>query len=123
MTSRSTRCGCSTATRSRPDTSLPDAVDGTSSSVDDWDDHWSRFADSASTNPAQLYRRRLILDRIPPGREFRALDIGSGQGDLAAELRAARPDVEIAGIELSDVGVRLAAEKVPEGKFRRVDLL
>lgn len=91
--------------------------------TDDWDDHWSRFADSASSNPAQLYRRRLILDRIPAGVERRVLDIGSGQGDLAADLHAARPEVDIAGIELSDVGVKLAAAKVPTGTFRQVDLL
>ena len=92
-------------------------------SEDDWDDHWTRFADSASTNPAQQYRRRLILDRIVARSGLRVLDIGSGQGDLAASLAEALPGVEIAGIELSEVGVRLASEKVPQGRFRQVDLL
>jgi SAM-dependent methyltransferase len=65
----------------------------------------------------------LIVSRLPAERGLRVLDIGSGQGDLAADLVAARPDLDVAGVELSAVGVRLAAEKVPSGRFRQVDLL
>ena len=41
----------------------------------------------ASDNPAQAYRRQLIIDAVErAGRPARVLDIGSGQGDLLAAL-------------------------------------
>lgn len=89
---------------------------------DDWNAHWDRFGDSATRNPAQLYRRRLILQRVPALGQ-RLLDIGSGQGDLAADVHRARPDIEVAGIELSDVGVESSRAKVPAGRFHQIDLL
>ena len=30
-------------------------------STDDWDHHWSQYGESAEDNPAQSYRRRLVL--------------------------------------------------------------
>ncbi|MAE44859.1 MAG: hypothetical protein CMF63_07745, partial [Magnetovibrio sp.] len=64
-----------------------DRVDG----MDRWDRHWRRFALSARINPAQAFRRRLILHLLggaaaEPGATI--LDIGCGSGDLLAELAA-----------------------------------
>jgi D-glycero-D-manno-heptose 1,7-bisphosphate phosphatase len=91
---------------------------------DDWDAHWSAYADVASDNPAQAYRRALILRWAggggPPAR---VLDIGSGQGDLLQSLRAAWPATELAGIEPSREGIRIARGKVPDARFFPVDLL
>ncbi len=58
--------------------------------ADDWEAHWSEYADTASDNPAQEYRRQLILELADRagGPPARSLDIGSGQGDLLAALRA-----------------------------------
>ena len=94
-----------------------------SSSGDDWDQHWDEYADAAERNPAQAYRRRLILDLLDPAAGSRILDIGSGQGDLAADLSAAFPQADIAGIELSRSGVERASKKVPTASFTKVDLL
>lgn len=91
---------------------------------DDWESHWDEFADSASENPAQRYRRALIaryLGRLEPPR--RVLDIGSGQGDLLCSLRAELPDVELAGLELSTTGIERARQKVPGARFVQADLL
>jgi SAM-dependent methyltransferase len=93
-------------------------------SPDDWDTHWENFADSAERNPAQSYRRRMVLDLLADsGGPERYLDIGSGQGDLAVEVAERWPAAEIAGIELSDRGVDIASGKVSRGRFAQFDLL
>jgi ubiquinone/menaquinone biosynthesis C-methylase UbiE len=61
---------------------------------DDWDSHWEDYSEGASFNPAQEYRRRLIVKLLGlrgSGSGVRLLDVGSGQGDLAAEIRASFP--------------------------------
>jgi hypothetical protein len=54
---------------------------------DDWEAHWSSFAEATERNPAQAFRRRLVLGRgsLPTAPE-RYLDIGSSQGDLGQPL-------------------------------------
>jgi SAM-dependent methyltransferase len=93
---------------------------------DDWDRHWAAYASAAERNPAQTYRRRLIVDIL---RSFdraaveRILDIGSGTGALAADLRAAIPTADIVGLELSREGVERARQAVRGATFVQRDLL
>jgi SAM-dependent methyltransferase len=92
--------------------------------VDDWDRHWARYAEAVELNPAQDFRRRLIIDALGierPG--ARVVDIGSGTGDLAAELLQDLPSPEVLGLELSETGVELARRKVPSAMFLQRDLL
>jgi SAM-dependent methyltransferase len=92
--------------------------------VDDWDCHWDQYAESAACNPAQSLRRKTIRALLSLGnRPARVLDIGCGQGDLIAELRAAYPAVELRGIDYSDAGIQVARRKVPGATFLRRDLL
>ncbi len=92
--------------------------------ADDWDSHWEHYAESAERNPAQAFRRRLVLGLLRSvGPPRRYLDIGSGQGDLAVDVATAWPDADVAGIELSATGVRVAAGKLPAARFEQVDLL
>ena len=90
---------------------------------DDWNRHWDDYAAAVAASPAQEYRRRLVLRLLasssPPRR---VLDIGSGTGDLAAELRRAFPQVEVVGLEISRSGVDLARRKVPDAVFLERDL-
>ncbi|MDP9092737.1 MAG: class I SAM-dependent methyltransferase [Actinomycetota bacterium] len=75
--------------------------------LDDWDDHWDRYGEAAEGNPANDYRRDLIvklLGSLPPGASL--LDIGSGQGQFAIEYQRRHPDVEVWGVEHSAQGVR-----------------
>lgn len=90
---------------------------------DDWDQHWAEYAGSAAENPAQDFRRRLIL-RLLEGvsDSSRVLDIGSGTGDLATSLRDAYPGTSLLGLELSRTGVELAQRRVPDAQFLQVDL-
>jgi SAM-dependent methyltransferase len=91
---------------------------------DDWDLHWDQYDQSASENPAQQFRRKLILSLLQLNSgNARVLDIGSGQGDFAADLHAAHPECEIAGFEMSRSGVESSRRKVPAGVFLQKNLL
>ncbi len=95
-----------------------------SSGADDWDEHWSRYADAAEFNPAQAFRRRLVLAALGVDRPgARILDIGSGTGDLAADLVEALPEPRVLGLELSATGAEIARAKVPGAEFEQRDLL
>jgi SAM-dependent methyltransferase len=103
---------------------LPDRRSTFDTGTDDWDQHWTRYETAAALNPAQDFRRRLILEALAVDRPgARILDIGSGSGDLAAELVAELPTPEVHGLELSETGVEIARRKVPAAEFRRWDLL
>ncbi|MCU1293800.1 MAG: Methyltransferase type 12 [Bryobacterales bacterium] len=96
------------------------------SSRDNWTRHWEEYADSAQKNPAQDYRRQVILsllDLPAGGAGVRLLDIGSGQGDLAAWIQTKFPAAQILGLELSEAGVAISQAKVPGGTFVQRNLL
>jgi SAM-dependent methyltransferase len=104
---------------------VSDAAVGTPPPQDDWESHWDSFAEAAGRNPAQSYRRRLVLSLLAArgSTPQRYLDIGSGSGDLAVDVARRWPTAEIAGIELSQRGVETAAGKLPHGRFVQFDLL
>lgn len=89
---------------------------------DDWERHWDDYAESAQHNPAQCYRRRLVLQRLGTS-PARVLDIGSGQGDLVKEIIARFPGAEVIGLEASRSGVEISARKNPTAVFIQRDLL
>lgn len=93
---------------------------------DDWDQHWQDYADAAEQNPAQRYRRQIAC-KLLAGRgcqgSARILDVGSGQGDLARDLRRTFPSAQIAGLELSATGIEVALRKVQNAQFVQRNLL
>lgn len=94
-------------------------------SKDDWDQHWDELPEMMEINPAFMYRRRLIywllgLDRVTA--PARVLDVGCGDGSLVESMKARWPEVDIAGMDLSQTGIELAQRRVPAAKFFRVDL-
>jgi trans-aconitate methyltransferase len=94
--------------------------------ADDWEEHWSEFTAAAESNPAQRYRRKVLLRLLHVhgcGTGARILDIGSGQGDLAADLCSEFTRADVLGIELSATGVEVAKKKVPCARFLQRDLL
>ena len=97
-----------------------------SSTRDDWERHWQDYSETAEHNPAQNYRREWILSLLGvsgSGEEVRIVDIGSGQGDMAAAIRARFPSAEILGLELAQAGVEISRRKVPRARFVQRNLL
>jgi len=95
---------------------------------DDWDHHWNAYGEAAEGNPANVYRRELVLrllGRPPAGATV--LDIGSGQGEFAIHLRETYPDVAVWGAEYSAAGVErsraAAAARGAEVSFTQRDLM
>jgi SAM-dependent methyltransferase len=87
---------------------------------DDWEAHWDRFAESAAENPAQGMRHNIIarlLSVDPRQGSTRVFDFGSGQGDLVQKLHSMLPKAEFVGAELSESGVAISQQKVPEATF------
>ncbi len=94
----------------------------------DWDHHWDAYGDAAEGNPANIYRRELIVKLLgKPAAGTTVLDIGSGQGEFTLELARRFPGLPIWGVEYSASGVersrKAAAERGADVKFRQVDLL
>jgi SAM-dependent methyltransferase len=92
---------------------------------DDWDQHWGSYAESVEHNPAQAYRRELVLSMLELDRAkspVKLLEIGSGQGDLSRELKRLYPAIDLVGIDLSETGLAIARRKVPDGQFFVQDL-
>ena len=95
---------------------------------DDWDHHWDAYGEAAEGNPANLYRRRLLMSLLGrPRAGATVLDIGSGQGEFVMHLAATYPDLNIWGVEYSASGVERsrehAAANAVRAQFRQVDLL
>ncbi len=90
-----------------------------------WDTHWAEFAASHAKNPAEHLRQRLITDALAlgdAGEPLRVLELGCGTGELAARIARVRPDAELVGLDGSGTACRIAAARVPTGRFLRVDL-
>lgn len=98
-------------------------MSGRTNTIADWNSHWLAYADSAKLNPAQDYRRQRIIAELAIPGDQTVVDIGSGQGDMAADLRTAFPWATILGLELSASGVQIAQRKVPTAFFIQADLM
>ncbi len=93
---------------------------------DNWDIHWKKYSDSASENPAQKYRFKLILEELRKFRNQKSLkiiDIGCGQGDLLFAVQNLFPSFNLMGLELSREGVEIVKEKIGLANIFQADLL
>jgi trans-aconitate methyltransferase len=88
----------------------------------DWDAHWEDYQASASLNPAQAYRRRLVLEAVAEEPAGRIADLGCGQGDLCVDLARAFPRAKLLGVDASRSGLAFARRKLPELKAWQADL-
>jgi SAM-dependent methyltransferase len=103
-----------------PDAEAPTA---TSPAHDDWDRHWDELASASELNPAVGYRARLLALLLSgDGTPARLLDIGVGSGDFLAHAAGLWPSTELAGVDVSESGVRVAARRVPRARLEVADL-
>lgn len=92
--------------------------------ADRWDEHWAAYDAAARANPAQAYRRALVLELLAlerGGGPARILELGCGQGELGKLLLAMRPNAELCGVDRSATAVELAAAAVGQ-RCVRADL-
>lgn len=93
--------------------------------ADDWDAHWANYADTNAHNPAQRYRRHLILSALrldEAGAPVRLVELGSGHGGFAHDVLAAHPSISFVGIDRAETGVAIARRNVPGAAFEQADL-
>jgi SAM-dependent methyltransferase len=92
---------------------------------DDWDRHWKDLGDSAQANPAQEYRRKLLLSNLnfDAANDARVLDIGSGLGDFLGVLDELYPRISKLGLEFSESGVEISGRRFPKLSFLQRDLI
>lgn len=90
---------------------------------DDWDRHWDEFATESASNPAVAYRARLLTRLLgDAGAPERLLDVGVGVGDFLELAARTWPSAGLAGVDISEAGVRIAAQRVPGATMLAVDL-
>lgn len=87
-----------------------------------WELLWTDYRESARTNPAQAYRRKLVHELLDIRTPSRVIDAGSGPGDLLAEIGTRYPFVETLGIELSAAGIEQAKKIAPGAAYVQRDL-
>ena len=93
--------------------------------ADDWNAHWASYADKNDLNPAQTYRRHLIMSALGLGTApapVRLVELGCGHGDFARDVLRAHPTIGFVGIDRAETGVAIARKNVPGGVFEQGDL-
>lgn len=93
--------------------------------ADDWNAHWANYADTNAHNPAQSYRRHLIMSALglaPASRPVQLVELGCGHGDFARDVLATYPDISFVGIDRAETGVAIARSQLPGAVFEQADL-
>jgi 2-polyprenyl-3-methyl-5-hydroxy-6-metoxy-1,4-benzoquinol methylase len=95
---------------------------------DDWDKHWTDMHTAAGLNPAQDYRRRLLLAELRgwfarSADSIRLLDVGCGTGDFALAFQKAFSKGQYLGVDVSRIGIEICRAKVRGARFETVDLM
>ncbi len=92
---------------------------------DNWDQHWDDFSLASSLNPANDYRKNLILNQMHAFKNssFHLLDIGCGPGKLVSHLITHFPKAMITGIDMSEKGIELAKKTNPTVNFYAMNIL
>ncbi len=80
----------------------------------EWNLHWRDFDSSAHINPAQAYRRELVIKAIAEGLNDRIADLGCGQGDLLWSLRQELAHAQFLGVDASDIALHISKSKLSD---------
>jgi release factor glutamine methyltransferase len=88
------------------------------------------FGLNLKVTPATLIPRpetellvELALQRMPPQRGLRVLDLGTGSGAIALAIAQARPDIEVVAVDASEAALRVARENAARLGIRNAGFL
>jgi 2-polyprenyl-3-methyl-5-hydroxy-6-metoxy-1,4-benzoquinol methylase len=90
---------------------------------DNWDLHWKQNQNSASLNPAQVYRHQLVARIVEGLKPASLVDLGCGQGDFLQYLDTRNSNIELRGLELSHTGTEITKSKVSRAVVVQADVL
>jgi trans-aconitate methyltransferase len=94
--------------------------------ADDWNAHWANYADANAHNPAQTYRRHLImgaLDLTFARAPVQLVELGCGHGEFARSVLGAYPNIAFVGIDRAETGIAIARRHLPGAVFEQADLM
>jgi len=94
--------------------------------TDNWDQHWTDFAETPDYSPAVAYRRRVIKRMLAmngAGQGRRLIELGCGSGQFAREFCPQFPEARFLGLDISDAGIQQARRQTPRAQFEVCNLL
>jgi SAM-dependent methyltransferase len=93
-------------------------------SKDNWDFHWNNMDYMSDYHPGQILRHDIVNKYISEVSDKAKIlvDFGSGQGGLIKRLRSKFKNLEMIGLEYSNVGVKISRRNVPHALFYQADL-
>jgi trans-aconitate methyltransferase len=83
---------------------------------------WGIWDDMKEYGPASKHVRRLIFTLLSRITFTSVLDVGCGVGNLLNEIHNKYPSVTLNGTEYAQSGLEVAKKRIPDGKFRLLDL-
>ncbi|MGH2354193.1 MAG: class I SAM-dependent methyltransferase [Chloroflexota bacterium] len=88
----------------------------------DYEEGWTNWDDMKRYGPMSRHTRRLIWGMVSDLPFNSVLDVGCGQGSPLEEIARHRPEVELAGVDLSSHAIALARRRLPVATFHTLDL-
>jgi SAM-dependent methyltransferase len=88
----------------------------------DYDEGWDHWDDMKQYGPMSRHTRRLIWNLIRNLEYKSVLDVGCGQGSPLEEIARRKPDIELAGVDISPRAVELPQQHMPAAQYSVLDL-
>lgn len=96
----------------------------------DYQKFWDVFGDASWYNPSQRHRFSLILSEVKKlfskpefsRRRVRLLDLGCGKGHLLVMIKQHFPELECAGMDISESAIGMLKETVPQVTWMAADI-
>jgi len=91
-------------------------------SLETYDQLWSKtWGDQQTYGPVHRRMRTILLNLITSLAPTSVLDVGCGSGGNLAAIAQAMPQVALSGVDVSPEALTLAAQRVPNARFRQLD--
>lgn len=87
-----------------------------------YDENWRQWEDMKVHGPMSRHVRRLVFNAMKKIHLTSLLDVGCGPGIFLKEVVKKYPQCKLAGVDVSDTAVELAATNVPSASFSVTDV-